>query len=269
MIRKKRMSKGIAKILSGLLVFGMVAGLVPAVPGGTVHAKAEGESEQNVTAAGNPEHKHCVCGTGELTAGNCSHEEKEWKGISDLSEITEEGYYYLKDNVTIQSAWNCPYDVTLCLNGHSITREGNDEQDIYNNGGNAVIKITKNISFALTDCQETVGTITHKAGVSGEGVYNAGNFNMYNGKISGNNGGVTNQRTLKCMGEQSVRILLNTAEEYIIKIQVHSTCTVVQSLIIQQALATMMVAEVCTMKVCSACPVDIFSKTSPLIMVEE
>jgi hypothetical protein len=70
MIRKKRMGKGIAKILSGLLVFGMVAGLVPAVPDGTVHAKAEGESEQNVTAAGNPEHKHCVCGTGELTAGN-------------------------------------------------------------------------------------------------------------------------------------------------------------------------------------------------------
>ena len=209
MIRKKRMGKGIAKILSGLLVFGMVAGLVPAVPGGTVHAKAEGESEQNVTAAGNPEHKHCVCGTGELTAGNCSHEEKEWKGISDLSEITEEGYYYLKDNVTIQSAWNCPYDVTLCLNGHSITREGNDEQDIYNNGGNAVIKITKNISFALTDCQETVGTITHKAGVSGEGVYNAGNFNMYNGKISGNNGGVTNQRTFEMYGGT---ICQNTAE---------------------------------------------------------
>lgn len=191
------MSKGIAKILSGLLVFGMVAGLVPAAPGGTVHAKAE------------ETHTHCVCGTGELTAGNCSHEEKEWKGISDLSEITEEGYYYLKDNVTIQSAWNCPYDVTLCLNGHSITREGNDEQDIYNNGGNAVIKITKNISFALTDCQETVGTITHKAGVSGEGVYNAGNFNMYNGKISGNNGGVTNQRTFEMYGGT---ICQNTAE---------------------------------------------------------
>ena len=50
MIRKKRMGKGIAKILSGLLVFGMVAGLVPTVPGGTVHAKAEGESEPGVTA---------------------------------------------------------------------------------------------------------------------------------------------------------------------------------------------------------------------------
>ena len=49
MIRKKRMSKGIAKILSGLLVFGMVAGLVPAIPGGTVHAKAADVSEPGVT----------------------------------------------------------------------------------------------------------------------------------------------------------------------------------------------------------------------------
>ena len=51
--KKKRMGKGIAKILSGLLVFGMVAGLIPAVPGGTVHAKAEGESEPGVTAEQN------------------------------------------------------------------------------------------------------------------------------------------------------------------------------------------------------------------------
>ena len=43
MIRKKRMSKGIAKILSGFLVFGMVAGLVPAAPDQTVHAKAADE----------------------------------------------------------------------------------------------------------------------------------------------------------------------------------------------------------------------------------
>ena len=49
MIRKKRMSKGIAKILSGLLVFGMVAGIVLAVPGGTVHAKAADVSEPGVT----------------------------------------------------------------------------------------------------------------------------------------------------------------------------------------------------------------------------
>ena len=88
MIRKKRMGKGIAKILSGLLVFGMVAGVVPAVPGGTVHAKAEGESEQNVTAAENPEHKHCVCGKGEHTNNGHDYKEETWTGISDLNRIT-------------------------------------------------------------------------------------------------------------------------------------------------------------------------------------
>ena len=96
MIRKKRIGKGIAKILSGLLVFGMIAGLVPAVPGGTVHAKAE------------ETHTHCICGTNNLEAGDhTTHSEIEWKGISDLSEITEEGYYYLMQDVTIDSAWNC------------------------------------------------------------------------------------------------------------------------------------------------------------------
>ena len=49
MIRKKRMSKGIAKILSGFLVFGMVAGLVPAAPDQTVHAKAADVSKPGVT----------------------------------------------------------------------------------------------------------------------------------------------------------------------------------------------------------------------------
>ncbi len=52
MIRKKRMSKGIAKILSGLLVFGMVAGVVPAVPDGTLQVKAANEhSDPNVVVA--------------------------------------------------------------------------------------------------------------------------------------------------------------------------------------------------------------------------
>ena len=45
------MSKGIAKILSGLLVFGMVAGVVPAVPHGTLQVQAANE------------HSHPVCGS--------------------------------------------------------------------------------------------------------------------------------------------------------------------------------------------------------------
>lgn len=190
MIRKKRMSKGIAKILSGLLVFGMVAGLVPAVPGGTVHAKASEISGQDVIAAENPEHKHCVCCNGEHTDDG-HNEEETWIGIDKLSDInTAHGsYYYLKDNVEIDSVWICSKDVALCLNGYSITRTSNATDS--NNGNNAVIKINQGVKFTLTDCKGT-GTITHQTGVSGEGVYNSGRFFMYNGVISNNYGGVKN-----------------------------------------------------------------------------
>ena len=190
MIRKKRMGKGIAKILSGLLVFGMVAGVVPAVPGGTVHAKATDVSEPGVTAEQSEEnvpHTHCECGTGKLSAESHSnhHTTQTWTGIDDLSKITKRGEYYLTKDITINSVWECPNGVELCLNGHSITRNAEATDGRF--GGNAVIRINKNTSFALTDCQKTLGTITHAEGVSGEGVYNAGFFIMYNGKISGNN----------------------------------------------------------------------------------
>ena len=199
MIRKKRMGKGIAKILSGLLVFGMVAGLVPTVPGGTVHAKAEGDSEPGVTAEQSEEnvpHTHCECGTGELSAGGHTyhHTTQTWTGIDDLSKITKKGEYYLTKDITINSVWECPNSVELCLNGHSITRNAEATDGSF--GGNAVIKINRNTSFALTDCQKTVGTITHAEGVSGEGVYNAGFFIMYNGKISGNNSSGVNAQSL-------------------------------------------------------------------------
>ena len=195
MIRKKRMGKGIAKILSGLLVFGMVAGLVPTVPGGTVHAKAEGESEQNVTTAENPEHKHCVCGKGELSVTGHEHKEETWTGIDSLDEISSAGYYYLTDNVTIDSVWTCRANVVLCLNGHSIIRkiksDGRPDE-------NAVIYIDK-VTFTLTDCKEN-GIIEHVGENTGAGVCNIGSFFMYNGMISNNNCGVLNAGNFNMYG---------------------------------------------------------------------
>ena len=168
MIRKKRMSKGIAKILSGLLVFGMVAGLVPAVPGGTVHAKAEGK------------HIHCICGTNKLEAGDhTAHSEIEWKGITDLSEIQESGNYYLTQDVNISSTWECKNDVKLCLNGKKIrsNQEGN------------VISVDNN-TLEITDCtSDGAGMVTHDANVQGRGINVGENatFALWNGSISGNN----------------------------------------------------------------------------------
>ena len=176
MIRKKRISKGIAKILSGLLVFGMVAGLVSAVPGGTVHAKAEGESEQNVTAEAHTQ--HCVCGTNDLAAGNhTTHENITWKGVSRLSDITQDGSYYLTQPVTLDTTWTCDYNVNLCLNGNNITCNASD---------NDVIVIDYGKTFTLTDCQGNAGRITHSESKTGRGICNNGTFYMYGGNISGN-----------------------------------------------------------------------------------
>ena len=196
MIRKKRMSKGIAKILSGLLVFGMVAGLVPAVPGGTVHAKAAEISEPGVTTE---PHTHCVCGTGELSVeGHERHEEETWIGISDFREIdisTNGYYYYLKDDVTIDQVWKCPRGVTLCLNGHSITRTSvNTDSVPYEK---AVIYI--NSKFTLTDCKKN-GIIKHEVKNTGAGVYNFGDFTMFNGNMSDNYHGVSSDGTFQMYG---------------------------------------------------------------------
>ena len=233
------MSKGIAKILSGLLVFGMVAGVVPTVPGGTVHAKAEGESEPGVTAEQSEEnvpHTHCECGTGELSAESHTnhHTTQTWTGIDDLSKITKSGEYYLTKDITINSVWDCPSGVELCLNGHSITR--NTEAIDGSFGGNAVIRINENTSFALTDCQKTVGTITHAKGVSGEGVYNAGFFIMYNGKISGNNSSGVNAQSLFEMYDGM--ICNNKTSDTFLTLEGISTtlrCTAAKSAIMKQS----------------------------------
>ena len=190
------MSKGIAKILSGLLVFGMVAGLVPTVPGQTVHAKAAEISGQNATTE---PHTHCVCGTGELSVeGHKQHKEETWIGISDFREIdisTKGYYYYLKDDVTIDQVWKCPRGVTLCLNGHSITRTSVNSGSVpYEK---AVIYI--NSKFTLTDCKKN-GIIKHEVKNTGAGVYNDGTFTMFNGNMSDNYHGVSNNETFQMYG---------------------------------------------------------------------
>ncbi len=181
MIRKKRMGKGIAKILSGLLVFGMVAGLVPAVPGGTVHANAAEISGQNVTTES---HKHCVCGKEELSVEGHTHDkEQTWTGIDSLDKISSAGYYYLTDNVDLTDTWTPQDGVVLCLNGKAITMKA-DNKD--------VILVDDNNRFTLCDCKDT-GVVTHgtksdgTTKYSGGGVTVTGNFIMYGGTICNNN----------------------------------------------------------------------------------
>lgn len=178
MIRKKRMSKGIAKILSGLLVFGMVAGVVPAVPGGTLQVQAANE------------HSHPVCGSS--CTDDSSHTNLEFAkltGSEDTLKIGETtiqstdnnlelpaGCYYLSDSFEPSYSIIVKGDVKICLNGHNINMKS---------AGN-VFEVDKGGTLTLTDCKGS-SSISHSDVEWGRGVLvSNGTFNMYGSKICNN-----------------------------------------------------------------------------------
>ena len=178
MIRKKRMSEGIAKILSGLLVFGMVAGVVPAVPHGTLQVQAANE------------HSHPVCGSS--CTDDSSHTNLEFAkltGSEDTLKIGETtiqstdnnlelpaGCYYLSDSFEPSYSIIVKGDVKICLNGHNINMKS---------AGN-VFEVDKGGTLTLTDCKGS-SSISHSDVEWGRGVLvSNGTFNMYGSKICNN-----------------------------------------------------------------------------------
>lgn len=178
MIRKKRMSKGIAKILSGLLVFGMVAGLVPAVPHGTLQVQAANE------------HSHPVCGSS--CTDDSSHTNLEFAkltGSEDTLKIGETtiqstdnnlelpaGNYYLSNSFEPNYSILVKGNVTICLNGYNINMKS---------AGN-VFEVDEGGTLTLTDCKGN-SSISNSDVELGRGVLvSNGTFNMYGGKICNN-----------------------------------------------------------------------------------
>ncbi|MDD7671407.1 MAG: S-layer homology domain-containing protein [Clostridia bacterium] len=136
-------------------------------------------------------HAHYLCGGSTCTGAGHTKEEStttftEWKSADSLP--TEAGSYYLTTNVTLKQSWNPTENITLCLNGKTITAE--DSFD--------AVQVAAGRSFTLTDCHtgEAQGTITHDENKTGRGVYVAGGtFHLYGGaisgkKVAGNGGGV-------------------------------------------------------------------------------
>ena len=104
----------------------------------------------------------------------------EFKEVHSLDEITKDNsntkYYCLSENVTLNAAWAAPNrDISLCLNGKSITAQSDASAITVGNGS----------TFTLMDCKQ--GKIS--GGFSGIEV-TGGTFNLHSGVISGNNIGV-------------------------------------------------------------------------------
>ena len=129
--------------------------------------------DQKDTFAEGTHTDHCICGV--IDCNDNEHGKSlTWTGINSLSEIMEDGNYYLKQDVTLDATWECNYNVNICLDGKTIT--GAQQED--------VIDVVKNKILAITDCQKNVGKITHNDG--GRGIFNAGTFTLWSGSISGN-----------------------------------------------------------------------------------
>lgn len=157
-----------------------------------INADAVDVQSVDVQAAA-AEHAHPICGSGD-TCTDPNHDSHkvitDWQSIgseSELSKTTANGHYYLTANVVIDEYWLCHNSIVLCLNGHTITFL--EAKDSTTNGG---VTITSDTTFTLCDCSKNqTGKIT---GSTRSGVNVSGStaiFNMYGGKITGNNNKTT------------------------------------------------------------------------------
>lgn len=106
--------------------------------------------------------------------GNCTGNHSGWKALSgSISSLS--GNCYLTGNVTASGEIRISGNVTLCLNGHTLTLSGTT---LFVDSG----------SFTLCDCNGS-GKITGGGSLPGV-IVNGGSFIMNGGTITGNGGGV-------------------------------------------------------------------------------
>ena len=183
--------------LSLFLALALCLTLLPAA------AFANGEPETSTL------HTHYLCGNGQACSHVGGHNETDkttfataitqdengyvWVGDGTQEQpyqcVLSEGTYYLATDLALEAPSNTQFrsiqimeNVTLCLNGHTITVKANRE----------AFKITKSVdtpspTLTLTDCQGG-GKITHDSSFLGNGVNLSENCNfiMYGGSITGN-----------------------------------------------------------------------------------
>ena len=137
---------------------------------------------------------HPVCGAvcnHKDASGKPVHNENiVWTPVSSESGLNNGDNIYLTDDITLTRTWQISAGgtVNLCLNGHTITANGDFD----------AITLTSNTNtLNICDCNASgagKGIITHAEGMTGSGVYmtaadgRKATVNMYGGTITGNTG---------------------------------------------------------------------------------
>lgn len=119
-----------------------------------------------VSANAAEEHSHSLSESGEALL---------WQGISNANEITSEGNYYLKENITLSADLVIDERVNLCLNGHKI--------DVSELAGIKQVKVSESGILSICDCSgNDSGMITSARDTST--VQNRGKLNLYSGSLN-------------------------------------------------------------------------------------
>lgn len=127
-----------------------------------------------------PDHIHCLCGK-ETTKGNtcasCGGKAVMWEAWEENGALPEiEGYYYLNEDVTAETAEYRNVNTAICLHG----------KDIISKSGNRLINVFNKGNLSITNCVDTVGQIRGVNGTSALRVWAGGELNFYGGQITGN-----------------------------------------------------------------------------------
>lgn len=138
-----------------LLAFCMVISMLPAA-----------------AVASAPGHSHCVCGKTDCT--DTEHgAAADFQSLSTLNSTLNSAHYYLSDNVTADTDITISGDVTLCLNGKTLSM------------GDNTITVSGNAVLTICDCG-TLGAIIGNNSGSGSliSVTDGGTLQVNSGTLS-------------------------------------------------------------------------------------
>jgi len=139
------------------------------------------EGALHMVTAGEFYHKHCLC-EGYLS-NRCDHENIEWDVWDKTDSLPASGCYYLLNDVVLKDEQSISSDLTLCLNGHTVTAAENKR----------ILSTPKNttVTISISDCKGT-GLLTGGVDVANETgggaifIRAGGTLDLYGGKIAGN-----------------------------------------------------------------------------------
>lgn len=143
----------------------------------------------HLVSADNYAHSHCICG-GSLDG--CKHEKAEWNVWEKTDSLPTSGCYYLLSDVVLTGEVSISQDLTLCLNGHTVTAAENKRILSTPKNTQVTINITDCTAHTTKDGGYVAGALTggvDMAKETGGGAIftRAGaTLNLYGGKITGN-----------------------------------------------------------------------------------